>query len=36
MAWQAADSYVELPGQELTAPERTGFTVVEWGGAKMQ
>lgn len=36
MAWQAADSYVELPEQELTAPERTGFTVVEWGGAKMQ
>lgn len=36
MAWQAADSYVELPEQELTAPERTGFTVVEWGGAKVQ
>lgn len=36
MAWQAADSYAELPEQELTAPERTGFTVVEWGGAKVQ
>ena len=36
MAWQAADSYVELPEQELTASERTGFTVVEWGGTEMK
>ena len=34
MAWQATDSYVEMPEQELTAPERTGFTVVEWGGTE--
>lgn len=34
MAWKAADSFVELPAQELTAPERTGFTVVEWGGTE--
>ncbi|MBQ7345702.1 MAG: hypothetical protein IJW45_06545 [Oscillospiraceae bacterium] len=33
MAWQASDVYVDLPEQTLTAPERTGFTVVEWGGA---
>lgn len=36
MAWQKANSYVELPGQELTAPERNGFTVVEWGGTEMK
>lgn len=36
MAWQAADGFVELPEQELTAPERTGFTVVEWGGTEIQ
>ena len=36
MAWQATDSYVEMPEQELTAPERTGFTVVEWGGTEMK
>lgn len=24
----------QAPGQQLEAPERTGFTVVEWGGAK--
>lgn len=36
MAWQAAESFVELPGQLLTAPERTGFTVVEWGGTEVK
>ena len=36
MAWKAADSFVELPEQELTAPERTGFTVIEWGGTEVQ
>ena len=35
MAWQASDTLVELPEQELTAPERTGFTVVEWGGTEI-
>ena len=32
MAWQKSDDYVELEEQELWAPERKGFTVVEWGG----
>lgn len=36
MAWQESDSYVELAAQELTAPERSGFTVVEWGGAEVK
>ena len=26
---------IEIPAQELTAPERTGFTAVEWGGAEI-
>ena len=26
---------LELPAQELPAFERTGFTVVEWGGAEI-
>ena len=34
MAWQPLDSYIELPMQELSAPEREGFTVIEWGGSK--
>lgn len=36
MAWQTADEYVELEKQDLTAPERTGFTVVEWGGTEIK
>ena len=35
MTWQKADSYTELPEQALTAPERTGFTLVEWGGTEI-
>lgn len=35
MAWQASDSFVEIPEQKLSAPVRTGFTVVEWGGAEI-
>ena len=36
MTWKAADAYTELPEQELSASERTGFTVVEWGGVMLQ
>ena len=36
MAWKASDAFVELPEQELTAPERSGFTVIEWGGTEVQ
>lgn len=36
MTWKRADSFTELPAQVLTAPERTGFTVVEWGGTEVQ
>ena len=35
MTWQASGGYVNLPAQTLTAPERTGFTVVEWGGTQI-
>lgn len=35
MAWQPLDAPVEIPAQELTAPERAGFTVVEWGGCQV-
>ena len=27
---------VEIPAQDLTAPDRTGFTVVEWGGSQVR
>ena len=36
MAWQSLESPIEIESQELTAPERTGFTVVEWGGTEIQ
>lgn len=35
MAWKPVEAPVEIPAQELTAPERTGFTVVEWGGVEL-
>lgn len=36
MAWRSTDTPVELPEQALSAPERTGFTVVEWGGTEIK
>ena len=36
MAWYASDSYVEMEAQNLVTPLRTGFTVVEWGGAEVK
>ena len=36
MAWQPSERFIELPAQELSAPERTGFTVVEWGGCAVR
>ena len=35
MAWKPVEEPVDLPAQELAAPERTGFTVVEWGGVEL-
>ena len=36
MAWQGLDQPVEVEPQTLTAPDRTGFTAVEWGGAEIK
>lgn len=35
LAWKPLDAPVDIPPQALTAPERTGFTLVEWGGAQV-
>ena len=35
MAWQGVDAPVDMQAQTLTAPEREGFTLVEWGGAEV-
>lgn len=34
MTWQGSETPVDIPAQELTAPVRTGFTVIEWGGTE--
>ena len=36
MTWSARDNFIDLPAQELNAPERTGFTLVEWGGTEIE
>ncbi len=35
MAWRPLEAPVEIPAQDLPAFTRTGFTVVEWGGAEL-
>jgi len=35
MAWKALNTPVEIEPQFLTSFDRTGFTVVEWGGAEI-
>ena len=35
MAYQPLEKPVEIPAQTLTAPQRTGFTAVEWGGSQV-
>ncbi len=35
MTWKASEQWVDLPAQELIAPERKGFVAVEWGGVEL-
>ena len=35
MTFKPLDQPVDIEPQTLTAPERTGFTVVEWGGSEL-
>jgi len=35
MTWRGLDAPMDIPAQTLTAPVRTGFTLVEWGGAEL-
>ena len=36
MAWKPLESAVDISTQNLTAPLRTGFTAVEWGGCQVR
>ena len=35
MAWKPLEAPADIPAQELSAFDRAGFTVVEWGGAEL-
>ena len=35
MTWQPVEREQSIPAQTLTAPNREGFTVVEWGGSRV-
>lgn len=35
MAWKPLENPIDITPQSFTAPDRTGFTVVEWGGAQV-
>jgi len=35
MAWQPMEESVDIEPQKLTAPTRSGFVLVEWGGAEV-
>ncbi|MGN1129683.1 MAG: hypothetical protein ACI4T6_12130 [Candidatus Flemingiibacterium sp.] len=36
MAFRPLETPVEIEPQELSSPERSGFTVVEWGGSEVR
>jgi hypothetical protein len=36
MAWKSLDGPVDLPAQDLPGFTRSGFTLVEWGGAQVR
>ncbi len=36
LAWKPLNRAMDIPAQELTAPVRQGFTLVEWGGAEVK
>ena len=36
MAWKPLESPAEIPAQDLPAFQRSGFTVVEWGGSEVR
>lgn len=35
MDFKSLDNYIQVKQQELKTPQRTGFTVVEWGGREL-
>ena len=35
MTWYSSENYVDIPEQNIVTPQRSGFTVVEWGGTEV-
>jgi len=35
MTWKPVDEMTEIEEPTIVTPERSGFTVVEWGGSKI-
>lgn len=35
MTFKPLEESIEIPAQKLESPQRTGFTLVEWGGAEI-
>lgn len=35
MTWKPSDFETKIPNQKIITPERNGFTIVEWGGSKV-
>ena len=35
IAWKSLENPIDIPAQDLPAFDRTGFAVVEWGGAEV-
>ena len=33
---RALEEYIEIPEQKLNAVQRSGYTVVEWGGSEIK
>lgn len=36
MEWKGLDEYIEVKEQELSSPERKGYTIVEWGATILE
>ena len=36
MGWKKLDTTIDIEEQKLKKAERTGYTVVEWGGTEIE
>ena len=36
MCYKPSNTYIDIKEQILTAPERKGFVLIEWGGTELK